>query len=161
MLDTFEKLRKIVVGVHLDEEARGARWFWSLVAVKRMVMIETITGTVTTVTLDCLMCPTEDVKNLISLLCMNVPISGRPQVAEHLIHLTQTQVDVIVRDYKVNLLKRKTKKKRRKKLHHILKILLQSLKFNEHSVTYRFQSASNSFCSPTILSFIAWNFVKY
>ena len=75
-------------------------------------MIETITGTVTTVTLDCLMCPTEDVKNLISLLCMNVPISGRPQVAEHLIHLTQTQVDVIVRDYKVNLLKRKTKKKK-------------------------------------------------
>lgn len=51
----------------------------ALAAVKRMVIIETITGTVMTVILDCLVaCPIEEVKNLINLLCMNVLISGIP-----------------------------------------------------------------------------------
>lgn len=60
--------------IKMDEE----RAVSDLVAVKRMVIIETITGTVTTVTLDCLMCPLEEVKNLISLLCMNVLVSVGP-----------------------------------------------------------------------------------
>lgn len=51
----------------------------ALTVVKRMVIIETITGTVMTVILDYLVaCPIEEVKNLINLLCMNVLIPGIP-----------------------------------------------------------------------------------
>lgn len=100
-----------------------------LAAVKRMVIIETITGTVTTVTLDCLMCPTEEVKNLISLLCMNVLVSGRPFARTHISCGTFNTLNIHTRMLLRMSLHAITKKRKMKeKLYHILKISLQSLK---------------------------------